>query len=117
MITKGNYSGTGATSEFETEYGGKNILNRHEHDLFDEDKDLVEKVVQVRKTLLPNKNEKWRIICDNKTVFVVESLKISKKEKEFLRTADGFNFLIKQAKAGIKSLNQLRIELKKVLKK
>ena len=64
---------------------------------------------------MPNKGEKWKIMSNNTVIFVVESSKVSKKEREFLQTADGFNFLLQQAKAGIKSLNSLKIEIKKVI--
>ena len=43
--------------------------------------------------------------------------KISKKEREYLQTVDGFNFILSQAKVGIKSLNSFKVELKKVFNK
>jgi hypothetical protein len=82
----------------------KNVLSKFDYDLFNEEEDVVEKVVRVKRVSLPNKGERWKIIEDNKTVFVVEGSKISKKEREYLRGIDGFNFLIAQAKVGIKSL-------------
>lgn len=94
----------------------KHVLNKFDDDLFDEDKDVVEKVVRVKRVQLPNKGEKWRVIENNKVMFTLDGTKVSKKEKEYLRTADGFNFLIHQYKEGIKSLNKLKIELKKKLK-
>lgn len=94
----------------------KNVLSKFDYDLFDEDKHVVEKVVRVKRVQMPNKGEKWRIIENDKIAFTIEGTKISKKEKEYLRTVDGVNFLIAQYKDGIKSLNKLRIELKKKLK-
>jgi hypothetical protein len=67
------------------------------------------------KKITTNKNEKWNIIENKKIIFVVDGAKISKKEREFLRTSDGFNFLIARGKIGIKSLLSLKKELKKIL--
>jgi|ERR1700722_5716614 len=94
----------------------KNVLSKFDFDLFKEEEDVVEKVVRVKRVSLPNKGERWKILENNKAVFIVEGSKISKKEKEFLRSIDGFNFLIAQAKLGIKSLNKLKVELKKLVK-
>jgi len=93
----------------------KNVLSKFDYDLFDEEKDVVESVVRVRRVQLPNKGENWKIFSDGKVAFTVLGAKISKKEKEYLRTPAGFNFLIHQFKDGIKSLNKLRAELKKKL--
>lgn len=94
----------------------KSVLSKFDYDLFDEEKDVVERVVRVKRVQMPNKGEKWKITEDGKVVFIVEGTKISKKEREYLRTPDGFNFLIAQYKVGIKSVNKLKIELKKKLK-
>lgn len=92
-------------------------LSKFDHDLFNEDDNIVEKVIRVKRTGAFNRNEKWKISENDKVVFVVEGDKVSKKEREFLRGIDGINFLIAQAKIGIKSLNKLRGELKKAMTK
>lgn len=112
---KKNYD-TSTTDSGESKDYVKNVLSKFDYDLFDEEQDVVEKVVRVKRVQLPNKGEKWRITENNKVMFTLEGAKISKKEKEYLRTADGFNFLISQYKEGIKSFNQLRLELKKKAK-
>jgi hypothetical protein len=88
-------------------------LSKFEYDLYHEEDDVAEKVVRVKRVSMPNKGEKWKIFEDNKVVFVLEGAKLTNKEKEFLRSIDGVNFLIGQAKQGIKSFNALRTELKK----
>jgi len=114
---KKNYESTGSEAFESKEFqSAKNILSKFDYDLFDEDKDVVEKVIRVKRVQLPNSGEKWKIFENTKTVFVLDGSKISKKEKEFLRTADGFNFLIAQYREGIKSLNNLRVELKNKIK-
>lgn len=91
-------------------------LSKFEFDLYHEELDVAEKVIRVKRVSMPNKGEKWKIFEDNKVVFVVEGSKLNNKEKDFLRTVDGVNFLISQYKAGIKSFNSLKNEIKKKLK-
>jgi hypothetical protein len=90
-------------------------MSKFEYDLYHEEDDKSEKVVRVKRVSMPNKGEKWKIMVDNKVVFTIESTKISKKEREFLSTVEGFNFTLAQAKVGIKSLNSFRTDLKKVM--
>src|SRR4051812_43367681 len=94
----------------------KYILSKFDYDLFDEESNIPSKVYRVKRVSMPNKGEKWKIFEDSKVVFTIESTKISAKEKDFLRSVDGINFLMDKAKAGIKSLNWLRIEIKKFIK-
>lgn len=91
-------------------------LSKFEYDLYHEEDDVAEKVIRVKRVSMPNKGEKWKIFEDNKVMFVVEGTKLNNKEKEFLRTIDGVNFLIAQYKQGIKSFNSLKKEIKKKLK-
>lgn len=88
-------------------------LSKFEYDLYHEEEDVALPVIRVKHTNLPNKGDRWKIFEDNKVVFIVEGAKLTNKEKEFLRSVDGVNFLISQAKQGIKSFNALRTELKK----
>lgn len=94
----------------------KHNLSKFEYDLYHEEDDVVEKVIRIKRVAMPNKGEKWKLFEDNKVVFVVEGAKLNNKEKEFLRTIDGVNFLIAQCKMGIKSFNALKNEIKKKLK-
>lgn len=94
----------------------KYSLSKFEYDLYHEEDDTVEKVIRVKRVSLPNKEEKWKIYEDNKAILVIEGSKLTNKEKEFLRSVDGVNFLLSQYKQGIKSFNSLRIEMKKKLK-
>lgn len=96
--------------------GSKHTLNKFEYDLYHEEDDLAFKVIRVKHINLPNKGDKWKIMEDNKNIFIIEGSKLTKKEKDFLKTVDGMNFLIKESKLGIKSINYLKIEIKKHLK-
>lgn len=106
---------TPVTEEFK-EAGAKHTLSKFEYDLYHEEDDVAEQVIRVKKVSMPNKGEKWKVMIDNKVIFVIESTKISKGEKEYLQTPAGFNFILTQSKLGIKSLNSFRTELKKILK-
>lgn len=102
--------------EEQKDAGSKYNLSKFEYDLYHEEDDKAEKVIRVKRFSMPNKGEKWKIFEDNKAMFVVEGTKLTNKEKEFLRTVDGVNFLIAQYKDGIKSFNSLKNEIKKKLK-
>lgn len=107
-------TGGSPTEEFKDQ-NMKYSLSKFEHDLYHEEDDKAEKVIRVKRVSMPNKGEKWKVMTDNKLVFTIESPKISKKEREFLQTVDGFNFILAKAKIGIKSLNSFRLELKEFI--
>lgn len=90
-------------------------LSKFEYDLYHEEDDKTEKIIRVKWFSMPNNGDKWKIFEDNKVMFVLEGTKFTKKEREFLRTIDGVNFLIAQYKAGIKSFNSLKIKIKEKL--
>ncbi len=106
---------TSITDEIK-EQNSKYSLSKFEYDLYSEEYNIVQKVIRVKRISLPNKGEKWKISEDNKTIFTVEGAKLTNKEKEFLRTVDGVNFLISEFKKGIKSLNALKKEMKNIIK-
>src|SRR5512135_2494685 len=125
--TNNNKNNQEQTSNFPTTTSGgggeetkdsnlKYNLSRFEYDLYHEEDDKSQKVIRVKRVSMPNKGEKWKIFEDNKVMFIVEGSKLNNKEKEFLRTVDGVNFLIAQYKEGIKSFNSLKKEIKKKLK-
>lgn len=115
MSEKNDHGGKTISEEFKDQ-SSKHTLNKFEYDLYHEEDDLSFKVIRVKHVSLPNKGDKWKIMEDNKPIFIVEGSKLTNKEKDFLKTVDGVNFLISQYKVGIKSINSLKIEIKKVLK-
>lgn len=104
---------TGIVSE--KEYIGKTIIGHNDFDLFDDTLDKVERVIIIRRTGSVDRNEKWKILQDNKLVLTISADKLSNKQKEFLRTPQGFNFLISQFKNEVKSFNKIKMELKKII--
>lgn len=109
-------SSTPITEEVKDQ-NSKYSLSKFDFDLYHEEDDIANKVIRVKRVSMPNKGEKWKVTSDNKLIFTIEGTKISKKEREYLQTVDGFNFILTQAKAGIKSLNFFRKELKKIIDK
>lgn len=115
MIKRSNdHSVTSITEEFK-ESGSKRTFSKYEHDLYNEESDVAEKVIRVKRITMPNKDEKWKIFEDNKVIFIIEGAKLNNKEKIFLRSIEGFNFLISKFKLGIKSFNFLKTEIKQKL--
>ena len=88
--------------------------NKFDHDLYHEEDDIAEKVIRVKRVSMA-KEEKWKIIFDGKVLFIIDGSKVSKKERNYLKTVDGFNFILQEAKTGIKSLNNFRAKLKKII--
>ena len=107
-----NINITSITDEIKDQ-NNKFNLNKFELNLFYDEKNVPEKVLRVKRTNLPNKGEKWKIFEDNKVVFTLEGSKLTNKEKDYLRTVEGFNFLLSQYKEGIRSFNALKQEIKK----
>ena len=106
---------TPVTDEFKDQ-GRKYNLSKFEFDLYHEEDDKIEKIIRVKRISMPNKSEKWKIFENSKVMIVIEGVKLTNKEKEFLRTVEGVIFLIKQYKLGIKSFSTLKSEIKKNLK-
>jgi hypothetical protein len=100
------------TEEFKDQ-NYKHSLSKIDHDLYKEEDDITLPIIRIKHVSLPNKGDRWKVLADSKVVFVLEGSKLTKKERAFLHTVEGINFLLKQAKAGIKSFNALKKELKK----
>lgn len=92
----------------------KYTLSKREDDLFREENNIVGKVLRVKWVKLPRNGNRWKIVDEhNKVLLVIEGSKFGKKEQAFLQTVDGFNFLIKHFKSGVKSVNGFKLALKK----
>jgi hypothetical protein len=94
----------------------RHTFSKYEYDLYHEDDDIVLPVVRVKHINLPGKGDRWKIFENTKLMLTIEGSKLNKKEREFLRSVEGVNFLIKQYKAGDKSFNSLKLSVKKKLK-
>lgn len=115
MSNKTSSDTTQSSSEEFKDQNLKRNLSKFDYDLYHEEDDVSEKVIRVKRFPMPNKGERWKIYQDNKVEFILEGAKLTIKEREFLYTVDGINFLLHQYKLGSLSLNSLKIELKKKL--
>lgn len=94
----------------------KYTLSKREDDLYREENNIAGKVLRVKWIKLPRNGNRWKIVDEhNKVLWIIEGSKLGKKEQTYLRTAEGFNFLIQQFKSGVKSMQGLKLTLKKVL--
>jgi len=94
----------------------KYTLSKHEDDLYNDEDNIAFRVIRVKRIGMPARGEKWRIFEDAKVIFTIDGHKLTKKEKEFLRTIDGINFLMSEFKTGPKSFNAIKKAIKIKLK-
>ncbi len=92
-------------------------LSKYEYDLYHEEDDVSNPVLRVKRFSTPNKGEKWKFFSDNKITFILEGTKLTGKEKEFLHTVEGVNFLLQGYKDGVDSFHGFKKRLKEKLKK
>jgi hypothetical protein len=92
-------------------------LSKIEGELYREEDNVKMPFVRVKCITLPHDGARWKVFEDSKVVFVLEGAKLNSKERDFLRTVDGANFLLRRAKTGIKSFNALKKDIKKAVKK
>lgn len=97
--------------------GFKFNLSRRDIELFDEKRaQVANPVIRVRRLGMINKNERWRIFQDEELMFVIEGIKLLKKEAAFLRTVEGVNFLISEfKKEPFQTMSELKIRFKSIL--
>ena len=90
-------------------------LSKFEYDLYHEEDDISQSIIRVKRfdTVA---GERWKIFENGKEKFVVEGFKLTKKQKTYLRSVDGVNFMINLFKNGIRSFNHFKTELKNELK-
>lgn len=79
--------------------------------LYKDEDNVVLPVIRIRR-ITGEKREKWRCYQGDREVLTVEAAKLTVREKEFLRTPEGFTFLLGQCKAGIATVSRFRQALK-----
>ena len=112
------YKDTFGSSDQDIKDNSKSSINYNDFELFkkeDYKKNLKNPVIRVKR-VFNSKSEKWKIFEDTKNTLILEGEKLTNKEKEFLRTVDGFNFLIGKYREGVRSFNALKKEIKEKLK-
>jgi len=86
-------------------------------DLYDDDQNVVQKVLSVRRVSLPHDGEDWEIVENNRVVHVVKGIRLTKRERSVLRSVDGIRALMDQYKMGNKSYAKIKKMLKELWKK
>ena len=94
------------------EVNTKCYLNKYEYDLYREEDNSPGKVIQVKKIGNQKKGEKWRVIQDGKIALVIDGIKLTGKERNFLYTPEGISLLINQFKKNETSISSLKRNIK-----
>jgi len=91
-------------------------LSKFDYDLYHEEDDVSAPIIRVKRFTMPNDGERWKIFENGTEKFLIEGYKLNKKQRNFLRSADGMNFMIGLFKNGIRSFNYFKIQLRNKLK-
>lgn len=84
---------------------------RQENELFDDDSYVPHPVVSVKRVEY-GKGEDWEILAGDKIVMTIKGVRFTAKEKEFLRSVQGVQFLMRGYKAGWKSVSEFKRNIK-----
>lgn len=87
------------------------LPSKQDFDLFIEDNNVKLPIFRVRRQL--KKQVETVFFSKDEEIFLVMDLgKFTKKQQAFLRTVDGFNFMLSSAKSGTVSVSQFKKLLK-----
>lgn len=98
------------------EYKINPVMSKFSGELFRDEVALVPNPIIRVKHIKSAGQERWRIFNDNKNIFTLEGSKVSKKEKQFLYSVEGSQFLLAQSKAGNLTVSGIKKEIKPKLK-
>ena len=87
---------------------------RQDHEFFCDEDYVPLNMINVKRVTLPSGDEDWEIYNDKTCVFILKGIRFNKKEKNFLRTPDGFRFIIDGYKSGYKSVSDFKKHIKKL---
>ena len=99
----------------ETIFPKSNSL-RQDHELFDDNDYVPNDLVNVKRVKCKNGYD-WEIYCNGSCEIILTGYRFKKKEKKFLETSDGMNFIITGFKCGWKSVSEFKRQLEKYLGK
>jgi hypothetical protein len=99
------------------EFKSSPVASKFSFDLFKEEDAVATPVIRVKHIRSSDKVERWRIFNNNKNIFTLDSTKISKKEKEFLQSVEGVQFLLSYSKSDSLTISGLKKEMKAKLNK
>jgi hypothetical protein len=91
------------------------VLYKLDSEFFDEESNVVHKLINVRRIELPQNGEDWEILEDNKVMFTVKGVKLTKKQRSFLRSLQGISSLMELYKEGQINMNKIKNKINKLL--
>lgn len=95
----------------ESKYPRSNSLRR-ETELFRDQDYVPHDMVSVKRIDL-NSGQDWQILLNKKTVLILNGSRFTSKERDFLGTVSGMNFIISGYKNGWKSVSEFKRQIKK----
>lgn len=90
-------------------------LYKLDSELFDEESNVVHKLINVRRVELPQNGEDWEILEDKKVMFTVKGVKLTKKQRSFLRSIEGISSLMQLYKEGQINMNKIKNKINELL--
>ncbi len=99
----------------EREFKANPVASKFAFDLFKEEDAIIAPIIRIKHVRSANKTEKWKVFENSKNVFTLDGTKISKKEREFLHSVEGVQFLLAKSKLGSLTVNGLKKEMKEKL--
>lgn len=98
--------------EFFMDGNSINIGLRIDNELFKEEDCVPQQLIQVRRIDSKKEGEVWRIFDNKKLAITIAASRFTNAEKEYLRTQNGFLYLINGYKNGWRSINKFKKNIK-----
>jgi len=90
-------------------------LTKAENEFFKEDLYKPNSILRVKRKSSKKNGEEWQILQDGQLVLTLKESRFNIAEKNFLRSADGMQFLIASFKSGLCSVSKIKESLKEKL--
>lgn len=86
-------------------------LSKAENELFDEAAYKANKLLRIKRKFTKKSGESWEFWIDDEEVLTIKAARFKLNEREFFRTAEGIQFLLKAYKSGAKSAVKIKEQL------
>lgn len=101
----------------DTESTGKYLSSRYDYDLYNEEDNKKMPMVRIQRHYVKKTSEeKWKFYENTKKIMEIDSLELTDKEKDFLRTPNGILFCLKKYKEK-KDIEFIKSSLKEHIEK
>lgn len=92
----------------------KTVQTKQDFEYFIEESHICYPVLRIKR-ISKSDEEKWKISLDSKICLVIDSTSLTEGECKFLRTSEGFNFLLEMFKSGVKTMQTIKKEMAPLL--